>query len=122
MPRFVILEHHLPPGHARPTHFDFMLQQGDVLWTWALPSLPTIAVALDAQRLPDHRLAYLDYEGDISDHRGSVIRRDEGEFSWLQCDEAAGRLRLELHGRVLRGRVALTRLDGQRWTCSFSVD
>jgi hypothetical protein len=121
MPRFVILKHCLPAGHARPTHFDFMLQQGDVLWTWALPSLPDAEGCIDAERLADHRVAYLNYEGEVSGNRGSVTRIDEGEFSWLQCDETAGRLLLELRGRVVCGKMSLMRLADQRWTCSFSA-
>ena len=36
MPRFVILRHDKPRGE----HFDFMLEAGDVLKTWALALAP----------------------------------------------------------------------------------
>ena len=61
MPRFVVLEHDSPCGR----HWDFMLEQENALATWALPQPPDTA-EMPAEPLPDHRLAYLDYEGPIS--------------------------------------------------------
>ena len=40
MPRFVLLHHECPPGYVKPSHWDFMLEFGDVLWTWELRELP----------------------------------------------------------------------------------
>ena len=39
-----------------------------------------LVVEMDAEVLPDHRLAYLDYEGPISGDRGSVTRWDRGTY------------------------------------------
>src|SRR4051794_23553598 len=64
MPRFVLLRHETPAGSERPTHFDLMLEHNGVLRTWALSGLPAAGEPLLAEQLPDHRLAYLDYEGE----------------------------------------------------------
>jgi hypothetical protein len=74
MPRFVILRHDAPRG----VHFDFMLESGGVLKTWSLPQPPRPGVEILCEALPDHRLAYLDYEGPVSGDRGTVTRWDHG--------------------------------------------
>ena len=84
MPRFVILRHDSPRGE----HFDFMLEAGDVLKTWALPRPPEIGVEMDCEALADHRLAYLDYEGPISGQRGSVTRWDCGTYTLERQSDA----------------------------------
>ncbi len=76
MPRFVILCHE----NHRGAHFDFMLESGDVLKTWALPQPPASGVEIECEALADHRLAYLDYEGPVSGGRGSVARWDRGDL------------------------------------------
>jgi hypothetical protein len=53
MPRFVILRHDSPRG----VHYDLMLEDGDVLKTWALPQPPEAGVEMVCDALPDHRLA-----------------------------------------------------------------
>ncbi len=72
--RFVILLHESPRGD----HWDLMLETGTLenprLTTWSLPpqQMPAqnISFICAGTQLPDHRIAYLDYEGPISDHRG----------------------------------------------------
>jgi hypothetical protein len=54
----------------------------------------------------DHRLAYLDYEGPVSNDRGTVTRVDAGTFTWLRDD--AVELAVELSGQVYRGRMTVT--------------
>jgi hypothetical protein len=115
MPRFVILEHEMPPDAGRPTHWDFMLEAGDVLWTWALPESPSLGQTLDAQRLADHRPEYLDYEGAVSAGRGAVTRWDQGTFEIER--QNAGELVVSLRGGKISGRACLTRdqQNTQRW-------
>ncbi len=108
MPRFVILEH----DHPHP-HYDLMLEAGAMLWTWRLPQLPRTGDVVDAERVFDHRLLYLDYEGPVSGERGSVLRREHGEFNWLKRDDAC--LEVQLDGVQLHAVLRLTREDGERW-------
>jgi hypothetical protein len=79
MPRFVILRHEPSDGSPRPLHWDFMVEQGETLRTWALAEEPTPDRDIPAEPLADHRLAYLDYEGSISGNRGRVMQWDRGE-------------------------------------------
>lgn len=112
MPRYAILEHDHPQ-----LHFDLLLESGDVLWTWRLPCLPRPGEVLDAERVFDHRLVYLEYEGPISGQRGTVLRRDQGTFEWLSCQE--GHLEARLDGVKLHGLLRLMRQEGEHWRCEW---
>jgi hypothetical protein len=119
MPRFVILRHELPAGHDRGTHFDLMLETGGVLRTWSLPELPTEGKDIPAKALPDHRLAYLTFEGPVSGNRGSVGRIEEGEYEVLA--ESAILLEIHIAGRSIRGSMTLRRAEdvSSLWNASF---
>jgi hypothetical protein len=110
MPRFALLIHDSPRG----LHYDFLLEAGDMLKTWALPRLPEPGVEIACEALPDHRPLYLDYEGPISGGRGTVSRWDRGEFIthvWSELE-----INAELAGERLTGRIELRRLDDTgRW-------
>jgi len=59
-----------------------------------------------AERLPDHRSAYLDYEGPVSGGRGTVRRVAAGELEVVRDDpdtfECRGQLG-EVRGAAFRG-------------------
>lgn len=99
MPRFVVLTHTYPEWH-----WDFMLEQAGVLRTWRLLASPDEQRSA-AELLPDHRLAYLDYEGPVSGNRGEVRRWDRGEYALV--DESETRLEIRLKGAILNGTVFL---------------
>jgi len=109
MPRFAVLRHDTPPGSPRPVHWDFLLEDGDSLLTWALSEPPAAGRPIPAEPLPNHRPAYLDYEGPVSGNRGTVTRWDAGTFQWRQ--RGARKLAVTLDGRVLCGEAVLTRAD-----------
>jgi hypothetical protein len=117
MPRFAVLRHDSPRG----THWDFLLEMGSALRTWALPQAPEPGAELICEALPDHRLAYLDYEGPVSGQRGSVARWDRGTYE--VCRQSDRELVVELCGEKLSGRVVLDRLADApgRWRCSFAA-
>jgi hypothetical protein len=102
MPRFVVLTHDHPC-----LHWDFMLENEAVLRTWRLDQPPDSAGEITARPLPDHRLAYLDYEGPVSGNRGEVRRWDRGEY--LSVAERDEGLEIELRGEKLSGRARLWR-------------
>jgi len=120
MPQYVILRHECPADYGRPSHWDFMLESGPVLRTWALETLPREGECGIAEALSDHRLAYLDYEGPISRGRGSVTRWDAGTYRIVH--ETNDELVVELHGAQLQLQVTLVRQsdDPQRWSISCS--
>ena len=115
MPRFVILEHDHPE-----LHWDFMLEDHGVLRTWRLAAPPALGQSCAAQRLPDHRLAYLDYEGPVSGHRGQVRRWERGSYDWLQ--DSAETLAARLAGERLRGVMKLTPRGGEEWIAEFLME
>ena len=119
MPRFVILRHECPTDYVRPSHWDLMVEQGGVLRTWAMQSLPVAGATLEVEALADHRLDYLDYEGPVAGDRGSVQRWDAGTYDVEH--EETGRLAIRVAGRQLQGIITLARIeaDGQRWTLAF---
>ncbi len=116
MSRFVVLEHESP----RARHWDLMLETGPALATWALPEPPDSAETMIADALPDHRPAYLDYEGPICGGRGSVTQWDRGTCQVKHQSETE--LVVTLEGRKLAGTVTLARLpeQPQRWRFSYS--
>lgn len=77
MPRFAILKHDHPF-----VHWDLLLEDGESCQTWRLMLEPAAGIAVPAERIADHRLVYLDYEGPVSGDRGSVTRFDAGHFEW----------------------------------------
>jgi len=113
MPHFVLLRHECLSNDAKPSHWDLMLEQGESLATWQLRELPgswarqlgiaegDAAETVSAIRLPDHRLAYLDYEGPLSGGRGEVRRCDQGDYQVVKQDENG--LEISLQGAVLCG-------------------
>ena len=120
MPRFVVLLHKTPVGYPRKTHYDVMLEHGGVLQTWAIEQLPAEGETIPAEKLPDHRLAYLEYEGEISGDRGTVSRTDAGQYEIVHETDAA--LVVRLSGEKLQGTLRLVRdgPDAHRWRVSFS--
>jgi hypothetical protein len=112
--RFVMLEH---SGHG-PLHWDLMLEQGETLATWRLAARPDVGLGetIYAERLADHRLAYLDYEGPVSGGRGEVRRIDRG--SWRPIETEATHWQVEFDGQVLSGGYELRRggADSRVWS------
>jgi DNA polymerase Ligase (LigD) len=104
MARFVLLEH-----NWNGVHWDFMLETGEVLRTWAIDAPIVSGRDLPARALGDHRKFYLDYEGEVSGDRGRVRRVDAGTFRaliWLK-----DHVRVEVSGAQLVGAVDLRSME-----------
>ncbi len=102
--------------HASSRHFDFRLQLGDVLKSWAVPKGPSYdpQVKRLAVEVEDHPLAYAAFAGDIEHGygKGHVDQFDSGVWT-TEGDAAAqldkGHLRFELFGTRLKGAWDLVR-------------
>ena len=103
---------------ARRLHYDFRLELGGVLKSWAVTRGPSL-VAGDrrlAVEVEDHGLDYADYEGVIASGSygaGVVLLWDSGTWEPEGDPEAAlaaGSLAFALHGEKLTGRWRLTRM------------
>jgi len=119
-PRFVVQEH-----HATALHWDFRLERGGVLVSWAVPKGPTLDPSERrlAMRTEDHPIEYLDFEGVIPERQygaGDVIVWDWGHFEpeAETPDPAAalraGEIKFVMHGERLHGRFVIVRTDGRR--------
>lgn len=123
MPRFAILSHDHPHFH-----WDLFLEEGDVLRAFRLEQPPAPGGTFEAERINDHRLIYLEYEGPLSGGRGEVRQWDAGQFEWIV--KGSERMVASLLGRNFHGTLELTRrvLDssdsGQNlWTvCCSAAD
>jgi len=107
---------------ARRMHYDFRLELGGVLLSWAVPKGPSTDP--DDRRLAvhveDHPIDYGDFEGVIPAGEyggGTVMVWDRG---WWEPegdpvkDFAKGHLRFTLHGQKLTGSWTLVKLGGRR--------
>jgi DNA ligase D-like protein (predicted 3'-phosphoesterase) len=116
-PRFVIHKH-----AASSLHYDFRLETGGVLKSWAVPKGPSTdprdkRLAVEVE---DHALEYADFEGVIEPGAygaGQVIVWDAGTYRSLTDGpvEAAledGHLSVWLEGAKLRGGWTLRRTRG----------
>ena len=91
-----------------------MLEKEAGLRSWRLSREADVGGKIDAIPLPEHRIAYLDYEGPVGGNRGSVTRWDFGNYQTLT--ESVGFLEVELQGNRLKGRATIVRRDDGNWT------
>lgn len=103
--------------HASRRHYDFRLQVGDALKSWAVPKGPSYdpAVKRMAVEVEDHPLDYASFEGEIPQGEyggGHVAQFDHGVWTTDGDPEeqlAKGHLRFELFGDKLKGGWHLVR-------------
>ncbi|HUS66210.1 MAG TPA: DNA ligase D [Kofleriaceae bacterium] len=110
--RFVVQKH-----AARRLHYDFRLELGGVLLSWAVPRGPSLDPGEKrmAVMVENHPLEYADFEGVIPEGNygaGPVIVWDRG--AWLPVEDPQrgledGKLLFDLFGHKLRGRWQLVR-------------
>jgi DNA ligase D-like protein (predicted 3'-phosphoesterase) len=122
VPRFVIQQH-----AATSLHYDFRLEAGGTLKSWAVPKGPSTDPRDKrlAMRVDDHPLSYADFEGVIGPGYGAgeVIVWDEGEYrnlgeGPLEDELEDGHASFWLEGHKLEGGWSLRRIAGgekERW-------
>ncbi len=114
--RFVVHEH-----HATRLHFDFRLEIGGVLKSWAIPKGPSLNPSDKrlAVMVEDHPLEYGDFEGVIPQGHygaGPVLIWDSGEFQPEgdpEEDLKKGKLTFSLKGNQLKGGFSLVLMRGR---------
>ncbi|ETX27741.1 DNA ligase D [Roseivivax isoporae] len=116
-PLFVVQKH-----DAQRLHYDFRLEWGGVLWSWAVTKGPSTDPREKrlAVRTEDHPVAYGDFEGTIPEAEyggGTVMLWDQGHWEPLHDPEtglAEGKLHFRLHGARMDGGWALVRMRGRK--------
>ena len=107
-PLFVIQKH-----NATNLHYDFRLEVGGVLKSWAIPKKPpkqkgTKRLALQTE---DHPLEYGDFEGTIPEGHygaGTVEIWDKGHYELIEHQEG-DKIEFKLDGKELQGKYVLVK-------------
>lgn len=99
--RFVVLRHDVGPSFERTTetHLDWMFANGEALATWSTELITDLenSFTTPCRKLADHRLIYLDREGDIGGGRGSVQRMVAGEYKQLTSALSEATFKAAMH-------------------------
>ncbi len=120
--RFVVQRH-----DASRLHYDFRLELGGVLKSWAVPKGPSLNPTDKrlAMMVEDHPVSYIDFEGKISEGNygaGDVIVWDKGTFAPVNAKHEKitekealaaikkGEIKFSLKGKKLKGEFVLVHL------------
>lgn len=119
-PIYIIQKH-----DATRLHYDFRLEIGGALKSWAVPKGPSTDP--DVKRLAieteDHPLGYANFEGVIPEGEygaGEIIIWDQGNFENIKDDDLKtqyddGQIEVRLKGEKIYGNYVLIKTNGKNW-------
>lgn len=115
---------------AQNLHYDFRLECGGVLKSWAIPKGPSTDPGDKrlAIRTEDHPVDYIHFEGEIPEDEygaGPVLLWDKGNYKNITEKDGDtkelidaiedGHFLIDLDGEKIKGGYAMTHTDGDRW-------
>ena len=98
-----------------------MLEAENMLWTWRI-YVPPERILQDrfvaAERIADHSLRFLDYEGPVQKGTGTVQIAEQGYYTLThrQPDHLKG----NFVGEILKGSFTLLKKNDPQWILSIS--
>jgi bifunctional non-homologous end joining protein LigD len=121
--RLYVIQKH----RATALHYDFRLEDGGVLRSWAVPKGPSLDPAMKrlAMEVEDHPVEYATFEGVIPAGEyggGTVMVWDIGTWEPLEGSFDSGAIRFQVAGKKLRGAWRLIRTRGKQWLLIKSRD
>ena len=109
--KFVIQKH----TKGSNVHWDLMLESGDCLQTWRLDKEPgrIFSESSGAEKIFDHPLKFLIYQGSVNNGKGNVQIADAGTYQiTLQTSD---KIEMELAGKILKAKFTLRRNKDGKW-------
>ena len=108
MPIFVVQFH-----RATHDHYDFRLESGGVLKSWAVPKMPPLAKGLKRLEIevPDHPKSYASFEGEIKEGYGKGLVKiwDNGNYKLIL--KSSTKIEFELQGKRMKGKYVLLKTE-----------
>lgn len=91
-----------------------MLEENGILLTWRIDVPPErICQNCTAEKIFDHPLGFLTYEGKVNNGKASVSIADKGFYSVMYRDE--NEMEIHFKGRILEGAFRLSHKTGDTW-------
>jgi hypothetical protein len=109
--KFVIQKH----TKGEEVHWDLMLEAGEALETYRL-SLPPDKLKQEkcpAEKIFEHALKFLTYEGPVNKGKGKVEITERGTYKQLQ--QKPNYIEMEMAGEILQGRFVLSCFGEDEW-------
>ncbi len=108
--RYVIQRH----TRGNEVHWDFMLELEGSLKTWRIdvPPEELVQQSAKAQKIADHPLRFLTYEGPVNQGTGRVAIADSGVYTVVAEPH---RLEICLQGNILKAVFRLEDLGDGEW-------
>jgi len=98
---------------ATHDHYDFRLELGGVLKSWAVPKEPPLEAGLKrlAIMVDDHSIEYGKFEGEIEEGygKGTVKIWDSGNYDMESIHE--NKMVFVLHGKKMKGKYVLLKFE-----------